>query len=221
MGIPARRRVCCAVAAILATFVLTFVTLVSANAPSDPFDDLYARGQQVNGAMKTLTARFIETTTSTLLTKPITARGRLWVERPSRVILRYTEPDVRVVLMDGNRMTVAWPSRNINQTIDITAAQGRVQKYFVNGTAADLRRQFEIETRDDGNGRPGAYYVSMVPKRKQIRETLASLDLWVGRTSMLLEAMKMTFANGDFKTMTFEDVVPNAPLDARTFSLDR
>ena len=72
-------------------------------------------------------------------------------------------------------MTMAWPSRNINQTIDIGAAQGRVQKYFVNGTAADLRRQFEIETRDDGAGRPGAYYVSMVPKRKQIRETLAQL----------------------------------------------
>ena len=221
MSIPAGQRVLCAVAAILATSVLTFVTLVSANAPPDPFDDLYARGQQVNVAMKTLTARFTETTTSTLLTKPITARGRLWVERPSRVILRYTEPDVRTVLMDGNRMTVSWPSRNINQSFDITAAQGRVQKYFVNGTAADLRRQFEIETRDDGDGRPGTYYVSMVPKRKQIRETLARLELWVGRTSMLLEGMKMTFANGDLKTMTFEDVVANAPLDARTFNLDR
>jgi len=31
----------------------------------------------------------------------------------------------------------------------------------------------------------------------------------------------MTFANGDLKTMTFEDVVANAPLDPRTFSLDR
>ena len=61
----------------------------------------------------------------------------------------------------------------------------------------------------------------MVPKRKQIRETLARLELWVDRTSMLLDAMKMTFANGDTKTMTFEDVVPNAPLDAGTFSLDR
>jgi outer membrane lipoprotein carrier protein len=218
MRIPATRHVFCAVAAILAT---SFLTFVSANASPDRFDDLYARGQQVNGAMKTLTARFTETTTSTLLTKPITSRGRLWVERPSRVILRYTDPDVRVVLMDANRMTVAWPSRNINQTIDITAAQGRVQKYFVNGTAADLRRQFEIETRDDGDGRPGAYYVSMVPKRKQIRETLARLELWVDRTSSLLDEMKMTFANGDLKTMTFEDVVTNAPLDASTFSLDR
>jgi outer membrane lipoprotein-sorting protein len=218
MRIPATRRVFSAVAVILATSVLTFV---SANASPDGFDDIYARGQQVNGAMKTLTARFTETTTSTLLTRPITARGRLWVERPSRVILRYTDPDTRIVLMDGKRMTVAWPSRNINQTIDITAAQDRVQKYFVNGTAADLRRQFEIETRDDGGGRRGAYYVSMVPKRKQIRETLARLELRVDRTSMLPDEMKMTFANGDLKTMTFEDVVANAPLDARTFSLDR
>ena len=183
------------------------------------FDQLYARGQKINGAMKTLTARFTETTTSTLLTKPITARGRLWVERPSRVILRYTDPDARVVLIDGNRMTVAWPSRNINQTLDIATAQGRVQKYFVNGTAADLRRQFDIDMHGDGEARPNAYYVSMVPKRKQIRETLTRLELWVGRASMLLEGMKMTFANGDVKTMTFEDVVPNASIDARTFSL--
>jgi outer membrane lipoprotein-sorting protein len=216
MSIPGR--VFCAVVTLLATSVLTFV---SAEAPHDGFDDLYARGQKVNGAIKTLTARFTEITTSTLLTKPITARGRLWVERPSRVILRYTDPDIRVILMDGNRMTVAWPSRNINQTIDITAAQGRVQKYFVNGTVADLRRQFEIQMLDDGDERPGAYHISMVPKRKQILETLARLELWVDRTSLLLDGMKMTFSSGDLKTMNFEDVVPNAPIDARTFTLDR
>ena len=34
-----------------------------------------ARGQQANAAMKTLTARFTETTTSSLLTRPLVARG--------------------------------------------------------------------------------------------------------------------------------------------------
>jgi hypothetical protein len=61
----------------------------------------------------------------------------------------------------------------------------------------------------------------MIPKRKQMREGLARLELWVGRTSMLLDTMKMTFANGDTKTMAFEDVVANAPLDAGTFNIDR
>jgi hypothetical protein len=31
----------------------------------------------------------------------------------------------------------------------------------------------------------------------------------------------MTFANGDTKTMAFDDIVRNAPLDPGTFALDR
>jgi len=31
----------------------------------------------------------------------------------------------------------------------------------------------------------------------------------------------MTFANGDSKTMTFDDVMPNAPIEPGTFTLDK
>ena len=186
----------------------------------DVFDELYTRGKKANDAMKTLTAHFTETTTSTLLSKPLVARGRVAVERPSRVLLRYSDPDVRSVLIDGNTMTMVWPTRGIRQVTDIGTAQGRVQKYFINGTAEDLRRQFEIE--DHGTSdKPGTYYVTMVPKRKQIRENLVRLDLWIDRSSLLLDTMKMTFANGDSKTMAFDDVKPNAPIEPGTFSLDR
>jgi outer membrane lipoprotein-sorting protein len=47
------------------------------------------------------------------------------------------------------------------------------------------------------------------------------LDLWIDRSSLLLDTMKMTFANGDSKTMAFEDVKPNAPIEPGTFSLER
>jgi len=186
----------------------------------DVFDELYTRGKKANDAMKTLTAHFTETTTSSLLTKPLVARGRVAVERPSRVVLRYSEPDVRTVLIDGNTMTMSWPSRGITQVSDIGTAQGRVQKYFINGTAEDLRNQFEIE--DHGTSdKAGTYYVTMVPKRKQIKENLVRLDLWIDRSSLLLDTMKMTFANGDSKTMAFDDVKPNAAIEPGTFSLER
>ena len=190
-------------------------------APADGFDQLYAKGKQANGALKTLTARFTETTISSLLTKPLVARGRVAVERPSRVVLRYSEPDARTVLIDGNTMTMSWPSRGIRQVTNIATPQGRIQKYFVNGTADDLRREFAIEDHGAAGDRPSAYSITMVPKRKQIRENLARLDLWVNKTTLLLDAMKMTFANGDAKTMTFEDVVPNAPIAPGTFAVDR
>jgi len=191
------------------------------NAPRrDSFDDLYLRGQRANAATKTLTAHFTEVSTSSLLTRQLVSHGRLAVERPGRVVLRYTQPEGRLVLIDGNRMTMSWPSHNVRQTTDIGTAQGRVQKYFVNGTAAELRGQFDIEEHD-GSDRPGTYHVTMVPKRKQIRESLARLDLWVMRSTLLLDAMRMTFANGDTKMMAFDEVVPNAALEPGTFSLDR
>jgi outer membrane lipoprotein-sorting protein len=186
-------------------------------APAASFDELYAQGQRRNEAMKTLTARFTETTTSALLVHPLVARGTLAVERPSRVALHYTEPDARVIIIDGKTLTTSWPTK---QTLDIGTAMGRVQKQFVNGSAADLRREFDIDD-SQASRTPGTYYVTMSPKRKQIRETLTRLELWVNRGTLLLQSMRMTFASGESKTMTFEDVVPNAALPQGVFSPDR
>ena len=81
------------------------------------------------------------------------AKGTLAVERPSRVVVHYRAPEAHVVLINGNRMTLSWPARNIREVSDIGAAQARVQKYFLNSSAAELRQQFDIDDRD-ANDRP-------------------------------------------------------------------
>ena len=189
----------------------------NSSASGESFDQLYAQGQAINASIKTLTARFTETTTSSLLMRPLVARGTLAVERPSRVVLalhragrarrahRRHEDDVDVADPpgDGHRRRA-----------------GARAEYFVNGTAAELRQQFDIDDRELSDT-PGTYHVSMVPKRKQIREALTRLDLWVLRDSSLLHSMRMTFANGDTKHMAFENVTPNPALAPEIFSLDR
>ena len=195
---------------------LVAATTGGASARGDLFDELFKQGQAKNGAMKTLTASFVETTTSTLLTRPLVSIGTLAVERPSRIALRYTQPDERTVLIDGDTMTMSWPSRNVRQSQDIGAAQKRIQKYFVDSSPAELRSHFTVSA-SEASDRPGTYLVTMVPKRKQIQEGLSRLDLWVDRTTELMVAMKMTFPNGDTKLMTFTDVKPNAPVDAAMF----
>jgi outer membrane lipoprotein-sorting protein len=193
----------------------------TSDAPLDPsarsFDQLYEEGQRRNAGMKTLTARFTETTTSSLLVRPLVARGIVLVERPARVALRYSDPDDRVIVIDDRTLTSSWPT---TRTLDIATAMSRVQKQFVDGSAADLRREFEIDDRQILATRDG-YHVSMTPKRRQIREALTKLDLWVDRESLLLSTMRMTFASGDTKTMMFEDVVANAPLPPGAFERPR
>jgi hypothetical protein len=131
-------------AAPIAAALLAIVCAIPALA-ADLFDDLYARGQKMNAGLKTLTAAFEETSTSALLVKPLVAKGRVYVERPSRVLLRYTHPDERTVLIDGDRMTVVWPAMKVRTTTDIGAAQRRIQRYFVDSSPKELRGHFDVK----------------------------------------------------------------------------
>src|SRR5437773_11880137 len=132
-------------AMVVAVLLLLVRTAAVAPPAHDSFDDLYQRGQRANAAMKTLTAHFTETTTSSLLTRPLVSRGTLAVERPARVVLRYTDPESRVVLIDSDWLTLSWPGRNIRQASNIASAQRRVNKYFVDKTPGELRSHFDIQ----------------------------------------------------------------------------
>jgi outer membrane lipoprotein-sorting protein len=212
-----------ALAALLFSTLLPAGSLAQSGSPSTgaSFDELYRRGYQTAVGVKTLTARFTETTTSSLLTRPLVTRGTLAVERPSRVVLRFSDPEPRVIVIDGDRMTTTWPSRNLHQVSNVASSQKRIQKYLATDSTAELRSQFEINLRDGGGERPGNYEITLIPKRRQIRDTLTRLELWVERTSFLLSAIRMTFATGDTKTMAFEDVGLNVTLAPGTFTVDR
>jgi outer membrane lipoprotein-sorting protein len=184
------------------------------------FDALYRRGSAINGSLKTLTAKFTETTTSSLLTRPLVASGTVAVERPSRVVLHYLLPEPRDVLIDGDRLTVSWPGRGIRDVTNIASANRRVQKYFIDSNPAELRASFDIVSRK-ADDRPGTYRLTMTPKRKQIREGLSGLELWLDQTSLMLTAMRMNFPNGDTKLMVLDDVVANPPIDPAVFTIDR
>lgn len=188
-----------------------------ANAKGDLFDEIYERGRGFDQSLKTLTASFVETSTSPLLETPLVARGTLAVVRPSKVILRYQSPDVRTVLIDGDRLTLDWPARSLRQESNIGTAQRRVQTYFVGQSPDDLRKHFKIGAVSLTDA--PAYLITLDPTRKQIRETLARLELWLNRETLMLDAMQMRFVSGETKKMEFSSVVVNPPLDAATFAL--
>lgn len=208
----------CTLVGVFASLILHAAT--GARPSRDLFDEIYARGRGIESSLKTVTARFTETTTSSLLSRPLVARGTLAVERPSKIVLRYSDPEPRTVLIDGNRLTLDWPSHGLHQQTDIGAAQRRIDKYFLDKSPEELRRTFTITATEAGD-RAGTWRVTMVPTRKQIQQGLARLDLWIDRTSMLLAAMRMTFPNADTKLMVFDNVVVNIPIDPKAFSVEK
>lgn len=200
--------------------VLAALMLCTA-ATRDQFDEIYARSRSVETSLRTVTARFTEESTSSLLSTPVISRGTLAVIRPDRIIMRYSDPAGRILLIDGDQLTIVWPSRGIKETSNIGEARRRIDKYFVDKSPNELRRSFTIAAHvaaDRAN--PNCWEVAMTPTRSQIRQGLTGLTLWIDRTSTMLRTMRMEFPSGDTKTLTFDDVVVNQPVDPRTFSIE-
>jgi outer membrane lipoprotein-sorting protein len=195
------------------------VVLASAQtAPRDLFDEVYVRAQEQETKLRTLHARFTETTESTLLKDPIVASGTLVMEWPTRLRLDYTTPEPRTVIVDEGRLVIIAPGRHERFQRDIASAQKRAQRYFVDRNPGELRREFAIEASRDPRVQD-AYRLVMVPRRKQIREGLSELQLWLDAHTLFIRRMLMLFPDGDRRTFDLQNVKVNDPVAPGMFAV--
>src|SRR5579862_3852476 len=176
----------------------------------DAFDQLFARTMAKRDTITSIRARFTETTTSSLLNKPIVAHGTVVAAPPARVLMTYTDPEHRSVAIDAKALVVFWPDRGQRERIDISKTQKRIDQYFTHATIDDLRSMFDITAAPDP-AVANSNRVEMRPKRKQLKEGLARLDLWIDRETLLLVQMEIGFAGGDKKTIRLDDTAVNVP----------
>jgi outer membrane lipoprotein-sorting protein len=201
--------VACALAAALV------LTAVQAPGEQDLFDTLHARITAAEAKRTSIRARFVESTNSSLLVKPMVSQGTLIGEKPARMVITYLSPERKSILMDGQRLFVTRAGRNDVEQTDITEIMKTVNKYFTNADPGQLRRAFTIRAVPDA-AVPGGYQVDLLPKRKQIKQGLDRLQFWVSREYMLTQ-LTMTFAGGDTTVFKLEDVELNVPVPAGTF----
>jgi outer membrane lipoprotein-sorting protein len=204
---------------ILAWALLTGVAsggaIVSAD---DLFAQIFNRTLVTQRSMQSIGARFTETTTSSLLTTPLVAHGRIIGASPARVLMTYTDPEPKTVVIDSKTLTITWPNRHEHEQINITETQQRIEQSFTHATLDDLRAMFQIIAAPDPAVR-GADRIQMTPRRKPITTGLARLDLWIDRDSDLLVQMRLTFPDGDRKTIRLEDIVVNVPVTDEMFKI--
>ena len=201
---------------LLQLFAAAVLVAPQAPAPTDRFDQLFARTLEKRQSIHSIRARFTETTTSSLLEKPLVSHGTVIAAPPSRVVMTYTDPERRTIAIDSTSLVVVWPDRHERVKIDISQTQKRIDQYFTQATIGQLRSMFVITAEPDSVIR-GTDRVDMRPKRKQIKEGLERLEIWIDRESLLLVQLQMTFPGGDRKTIRLDDVIVNVPITGDMF----
>jgi outer membrane lipoprotein-sorting protein len=184
----------------------------------DRFADLFQRSLAARQSMHSIGARFTETTTTSLMEKPIVSHGTIVAAPPARVLMTYTEPARRIVLIDGRSLTAYWPDRGEREQLDISQTLKRIDQYFTHASLDQLRSMFQIAV-DRDPAWPHADHIVMIPLRKQIKEGLARLDLWVNADTVMLEQLRMAFADGDSTAVHLEDVHVNVPVTNEMFRI--
>ena len=207
------------VSSALRVFVAA-MTLISSQplGSLDLFDELYGRTLTKRRSIQSIRAQFTETTSSSLLEKPLVSHGTIIATPPGRVLMTYTRPDTRTITIDSKSLVVDWHGRHPREEIDVSQTTKRIEQYFTQATPAQLRSMFEIQAEEDLTLR-NTIRVDMRPKRKPIREGLQRLELWIDRQSLLLVQMLMTFPSGETKRITLENFETNVPVTDETFRI--
>jgi len=209
------------VCAVRLAVVLLAVSGLGGSPPVAPdlFDDIHARVRIAEAKRQTIRARFTETTISSLLVKPMVSEGTLLGAKPASLLMTYTSPEPKTIVMDGRRLLVTHPDRGEREQIDITQIMKRVDHYFVNANPEQLRKSFTVRAFVDPEA-PASYRIDLVPTRKQIRQGLERLQIWITRDPLLLSQIRITFAGGDTTTVRIEGAELNVTLPANAFDVD-
>ncbi len=184
----------------------------------DLFDEIFTRGAPVATSLQTVSASFVETSTSTLLKAPQVSRGTLVGRRPNQVRLVYAGEDARTVIVNGPRLALDWPARRLTQTRDIGSTMRRAERFFGMSSPAELRKHFDI-TAIDAPDRAGTWRVTFTPRRSQMREGVSHVHLWIDKATLALGALRMDYPGGDTRLMEFSDVRLNPTVAADAFAI--
>jgi outer membrane lipoprotein-sorting protein len=197
--------------------VMAALALAGQAAAPDLFADLFKRSPIAQRTLHSLRANFIETTTSSLLAAPIVARGTLVAAPPGRLVMTYTSPEPKTLIVNLEKLVITWPQRNQREEMNIARTQERVKKYFADANPDQLRKNFEVRVTPSSE-LGGTYLVDMTPTRKQIRQGLQQLQVWVSRDQVQPRQLKMIFPGGDSKTIRIDDLEPNVPITDAMFA---
>jgi outer membrane lipoprotein-sorting protein len=206
---------------LVATVVGCLLPRGTVAGPPDYFDQLHRRIAAAEAQRKTVRAHFTETTTSSLLAKPVVRHGTLLGAKPDRIVITYAPPEPKTIVMNGPRIFVIRPNlpeKDSVEATDITEIMKKVNHYFTDASPDELRRAFTIRAFPDP-GVPGGSQIDLVPRRKQIKQGLEHLQIWVSANDMLAQ-LQMTFAGGDTETFKLDVVELNVPIPPGAFDVN-
>ena len=178
----------------------TALVLVAGVAHADAVDAL----REFSRDVKTGRAAFTQVVTSPDGTKKKISSGTFEFARPNRFRFAYTKPYEQTIVGDGQKLWLHDPDLQQVTVRAMDKALGATPAALLAG--GQIERDFELKALPSAQGLD---WVQALPKTKD--EALAYTSLRVGFKGKALAALELTDSFGQKSTISFADLVLNAP----------
>jgi outer membrane lipoprotein-sorting protein len=195
---------------------------VPAAGAADPaLQETLAGFDRLQSTIRTLSAEFVETTTSPLLKEPIRAKGRFYLTKPSSVLWEYAEPEVMRFAIANDEYVGYFPQRKRAEKSDVHRWSERIFRIFGLGqTSAELGNFYNIRSGNPGPEDAGTKLLVLEPKKRRVRKHIEQVRFWVNATTYIPVKIELGGKDGYVRVIQFRDVQVNPDLAAGLYNIE-
>ena len=176
---------------------------------------------RVQAGIRTLSAVFVESTTSQLLKEPILSRGRFYLTKPSSVLWEYTEPEEMRFVVANDEYVGYFPQRKKAERSDIRRFSDRIFRIFGLGqTSAELSKFYDIRLEDPGPDMKGTKLLVLEPTKRRVRKRVERVRFWVADATYLPVRFELQGRDGYSRVIQFRDVRVNPEIAPGLYVVD-
>ena len=174
------------------------------------------RAERANGAIRSLEADFTQLLTVPLLETTQRSRGKLYLSRPGKFSMRFSDPAGDVLVADGRNVWMYYPSTDRTQVIKASVAAA--------GEELDFHRQFLTNsaarytptlTGTEQVGGQATHALTLTPKT---RGPFTRARIWVDTDDFLVRRFEMTEANESVRRIDLANIRVNPTIAASIFT---
>jgi outer membrane lipoprotein carrier protein len=169
----------------------------------------------------TMVAGFTERKELKLLAEPLVSQGEFFFHRPNQVRWEYTEPEHKVFVITENKYVAYYPAAKRAEEVKIKKFVGKRLFRFlgVGQSIDDLAKYYDFHL-DEENDLENTHLLVLTPRKKRVRESVASMKIWVDAGTFLPRQVSYEEADGDATLLSFHKLRVNVEVAARRFRVD-
>ena len=173
------------------------------------------RAEKAYDAIRSLEADFTQDLTVPLLESTRRSRGKLYVRRPDRFLMKFSDPAGDIVVADGRYLWMYYPSTDAKQVVRASIADAGqtvdLQKEFLSDPTA--RFNAVLGKTEAVGGRP-ASILTLTPKKAS---PYRRVRIWVDSKDALVRRFEITEQNESLRRLELRNLRANGAVPDQLF----